>query len=263
MSFVMELWAFMRVRKKFWLLPILIMMAVFGGLDRAEQGIGDRAVHLHPVLSAAWRCASSEFRPSTTTARRRSSMDGEIVAAAQEERFTRKKHDARFPANAVALLPRRGAGSSSSEVDHVVFYDKPFLKFERLLETYLAFAPRGFRSFRMALPVWLKEKLFQKRPAAAGARALGAGLRLGQAAAVLPSITRAMPPVGVLSLALRGGGGPDDGRGRRMGDDLGRHRPRQQPRDAEGDPFPAFARACSTRRSPTTPGSRSIPANTR
>jgi len=88
--------------------------------------------------------------------------DGRIVAAAQEERFTRKKHDSRFPVNALRYcLDEAGIGLDA--VDHVVFYDKPFLKFERLLETYLAFAPRGFRSFRMALPLWLKEKLFQKR----------------------------------------------------------------------------------------------------
>jgi carbamoyltransferase len=87
--------------------------------------------------------------------------DGRIVAAAQEERFTRRKHDARFPRHAVeACLAEAGVGLD--QVDHVAFYDKPFLKFERLLETYLMFAPRGFRSFRMALPLWLKEKLFQK-----------------------------------------------------------------------------------------------------
>ena len=87
--------------------------------------------------------------------------DGEIVAAAQEERFSRKKHDARYPKNAVAYCLDE-AGIKLDAVDHIVFYDKPFLKFERLIETYLAFAPRGFQSFRMALPVWLKEKLFQK-----------------------------------------------------------------------------------------------------
>ncbi|MBM3505824.1 MAG: carbamoyltransferase [Alphaproteobacteria bacterium] len=88
-------------------------------------------------------------------------VDGEIVAAAQEERFTRKKHDARFPAAAIAYCLREG-GIDLAHVDSVAFYDKPFIKFERLLETYVAFAPRGFRSFRTALPVWLKEKLFQK-----------------------------------------------------------------------------------------------------
>ena len=75
--------------------------------------------------------------------------DGKIVSAAQEERFTRRKHDSRF-------------GAKLDEVDFVAFYDKPFLKMERLLETYVAFAPRGFRSFSKAIPVWLKEKLFQK-----------------------------------------------------------------------------------------------------
>src|SRR5215467_10710626 len=87
--------------------------------------------------------------------------DGRIVAAAQEERFTRKKHDPSFPKNAIAYCLKE-AGAELDELDHAVFYDKPFLKFERLLETYLAFAPRGFRSFQMALPLWLKEKLFQK-----------------------------------------------------------------------------------------------------
>src|SRR3990172_210494 len=87
--------------------------------------------------------------------------DGRIVAAAQEERFSRRKHDARFPQHAVAYcLGAEGIGLT--DVDYVAFYDKPFLKFERLLETYLAFAPRGFRSFRIAMPLWLREKLFLK-----------------------------------------------------------------------------------------------------
>src|SRR5439155_695334 len=87
--------------------------------------------------------------------------DGEIVAAAQEERFTRRKHDAGFPINAIRYCLREG-GIGAEDLEHVTFYDKPFLKFERLLETYFAFAPRGFRSFRIALPVWLREKLFLK-----------------------------------------------------------------------------------------------------
>ncbi|MEA2948761.1 MAG: carbamoyltransferase, partial [Alphaproteobacteria bacterium] len=87
--------------------------------------------------------------------------DGRIIAAAQEERFTRKKHDAGFPKKAIAYCLGE-AGCRLSDLDSVVFYDKPFLKFERLLETYLTFAPRGFASFRIALPLWLKEKLFQK-----------------------------------------------------------------------------------------------------
>jgi carbamoyltransferase len=87
--------------------------------------------------------------------------DGRVVAAAQEERFTRKKHDASFPSNAIGYC-LEAAGASLSDIDHTAFYDKPFLKFERLLETYIALAPRGFRSFQMAIPLWLKEKLFQK-----------------------------------------------------------------------------------------------------
>jgi carbamoyltransferase len=87
--------------------------------------------------------------------------DGQIIAAAQEERFTRKKHDAAFPANAICYCLEE-AGISLTDLDHVVFYDKPLVKFERLLETYLAYAPRGFRSFVAAMPIWLKDKLFLK-----------------------------------------------------------------------------------------------------
>jgi len=87
--------------------------------------------------------------------------DGEIIAAAQEERFTRKKHDAGFPHHAI-LYCLKEAGIAAKEIDNVVFYEKPFVKFERLLETYLAFAPKGFTSFAKAMPVWIKDKLFQK-----------------------------------------------------------------------------------------------------
>ena len=88
-------------------------------------------------------------------------VDGQIIAAAQEERFTRIKHDAGFPHEAIAYVLRE-AGIGLDGVDYVAFYDKPFLKFERLLETYVANAPRGFKSFQMAIPVWIREKLFQK-----------------------------------------------------------------------------------------------------
>ena len=88
-------------------------------------------------------------------------VDGEIIAAAQEERFTRVKHDSGFPAHAVRFCLEQ-AKLKPADLDYVAFYDKPFLKFERLLETYLAFAPKGFESFRQALPLWIKEKLFQK-----------------------------------------------------------------------------------------------------
>lgn len=88
-------------------------------------------------------------------------QDGNIKAAAQEERFTRKKHDFSFPSNAIKYCLSEGAVTADA-IDYVVFYDKPFTKFERLLETYLAFAPKGFKSFSTSMPIWLKEKLFQK-----------------------------------------------------------------------------------------------------
>ena len=88
-------------------------------------------------------------------------VDGKIIAAAQEERFTRVKHDASYPKNAIDYVLSE-SGLKLSDLGHIAFYDKPFLKFERLLETYVAFAPRGLRSFSMAMPVWLREKLFQK-----------------------------------------------------------------------------------------------------
>src|SRR5262249_40925043 len=122
-----------------------------------RQGIGPGALHLHHLLTAApvRILGISAFYHDSAAAL---VEDGRIVAAAQEERFSRRRHDARFPRQAVEYcLSRIGDG-----VDYVAFYDKPFLKFERLLEIYLAFAPAGFRSFSKALPIWLKEKLFQK-----------------------------------------------------------------------------------------------------
>ena len=89
-------------------------------------------------------------------------QNGSLVAAAQEERFTRKKHDADFPIHAIKYCLRQ-AGVSISQIDAIVFYDKPLLKFERLLETYYGFAPKGLLSFLKAMPVWLKEKMFLKR----------------------------------------------------------------------------------------------------
>src|SRR6516225_2956183 len=87
--------------------------------------------------------------------------DGDLVAAAQEERFTRKKHDYRFPSAAVEYCLREG-GITPADLDFVAFYDKPLQKFERLLETYLDYAPRGLRSFLMAMPLWLREKLWTR-----------------------------------------------------------------------------------------------------
>src|SRR5262249_6805246 len=130
-----------------------------GGIRRtrgADQGLGSRAVHIYTFLMRV--LGISAFYHDSAAAL---VDDGHILAAAQEERFTRKKHDPSFPHNAIAYCLEE-ANVKLDELDHVVFYDKPFLKFERLMETYITFAPLGFRSFRMAIPLWLKEKLFQK-----------------------------------------------------------------------------------------------------
>jgi len=104
--------------------------------------------------------------------------DGRIVAAAQEERFSRRKHDARFPRQAIEYCLSEES-VSLADLDYVVFYDKPFLKFERLLETYLAFAPRGFRSFSQAVPLWVREKLFQRNLIGQHLRKIAAGCAAG------------------------------------------------------------------------------------
>lgn len=106
-------------------------------------------------------------------------VDGRIEAAAQEERFTRRKHDAEFPKHAVEYC-LSVAGCRLDELDAVVFYDKPFIKFERLLETYLSFAPRGFQSFKMAMPLWLRDKLFQKQIIAKELKTFSAGFDVGK-----------------------------------------------------------------------------------
>ncbi len=105
--------------------------------------------------------------------------DGRVLCAAQEERFTRKKHDSRFPRLAIEFCLSHSR-YSLSEIDYIAFYDKPFLKFERLLETYMAFAPRGFKSFRTAMPIWLREKLFQKRILRRALAELNGGIDVGE-----------------------------------------------------------------------------------
>src|SRR6266478_4293031 len=87
--------------------------------------------------------------------------DGKIIAAAQEERFTRKKHDAGFPRTAINYCLREG-GIATTELDYVAFYEKPFVKFDRILHSYLAYAPRGLNSFLKAIPVWIKDKIWMK-----------------------------------------------------------------------------------------------------
>lgn len=145
--------------------PEKVLAAPHSGNDGAVRwsagafsGVSRGALHIYSLLMTAILGISAFYHDSAAAL----ILDGNIIAAAQEERFTRKKHDASYPYHAVEYVLRE-AGLSLGDVDYVAFYDKPFLKFERLLETYVAFAPRGFQSFRMAIPVWLKEKLFQKK----------------------------------------------------------------------------------------------------
>ena len=166
-------------------------------------------------------------------------VDGELVAAAQEERFTRKKHDSGFPINA-AHFCLESAGLSPAEVDHVAFYDKPFLKFERLLETYLTFAPRGFQSFRHALPVWIKEKLFQKDLIA---KEIGAqfGKEIDWTSRLLFSEHHLSHAASAFFPSpVRSRGRADDGRCRRVDHDVPCDRQRQRPQGGAGDPLPPF-----------------------
>lgn len=132
--------------------------AYIGWLVDLGAGVCGSSVYLHAFLKSVRILGISAFYHDSAAA---IVCDGDIVAAAQEERFTRKKHDSGYPYHAVDHCLKE-AGVPLDQIDYVAFYDKPFLKFERLLETYLAFAPRGFRSFRMAIPIWLREKLFLK-----------------------------------------------------------------------------------------------------
>jgi carbamoyltransferase len=136
-------------------------------------------------------------------------QDGRIVAAAQEERFTRKKHDAGFPTNAVEFCCAEG-GIRPEQVDLCVFYDKPLLKFERLLETYLAYSPAGFKQFLMALPLWLKQKLNLPREMDKGLGGLPRPLRV-------PRASRVARGQRVLPLAVRRRCDPHPRRRRRVG----------------------------------------------
>ena len=193
--------------------------------DHAGAGFGGRAVHLHAVLTRGMRILGiSAFYHDSAAALL---VDGRIVAAAQEERFTRKKHDARFPVHAIAYCLAE-AGFTLGDFDYVVFYEKPFLKFERLLETYVAFAPRGFRSFAMAMPLWIREKLFQKDLLAQGTAEARPRSSTGTSKLLVHRASFEPRGQRVLSLALRRSRGADHRRRRRMGDDLCRDRPRQR-----------------------------------
>ncbi len=162
-------------------------------------------------------------------------VDGEIVAAAQEERFTRNKHDHAFPSNAIAYCLRE-AGLEPGELDYVGFYDKPFLKFERLLETYLAFAPAGFASFLKAMPLWLRQKLHLPREIR---RELGRRVPARHRLHRAPRVARRPR---LLPLALRRGGDPHPRRRRGVGHGQLRRRPRQPHRAHPRAALPALAR---------------------
>ena len=158
MSFIKEFWEFLRTRKKYWLLPIIIILLLFGGLIVLTQGTAVAPLFI-PFFKVRSILGISAFYHDSAAC---ILQDGKIIAAAQEERFTRKKHDPSYPYNAIEFV-LKFAKLKLSEVDQIVFFEKPFLKFERLLETYVGFAPKGFISFSKAMPLWIKEKLFQKK----------------------------------------------------------------------------------------------------
>ncbi len=179
--------------------------------------------------------------------------DGVIVAAAQEERFTRKKHDADFPESAVGYC-LSAAGIDIGGVDLVAFYDKPFVKFERILETYLATAPRGFASFLTAMPQWLKHKLFMRETIA---RRLG--YDRGDPLRRAPPVARRQR---LLPVSLPGVGRPDARRRRRVGHFLAGAPARATSCASARNSTSRIRSASSTRPSPTTPASRSTPGST-
>ena len=155
-SILRDLWEFLRVRKIRWLLPLILVMVSLGGLLVLAQGsvIAPFSYTLFWSDAARWLniLGISAYHHDAAACL---VTDGRIVAAAQEERFTR------FPRRAIGYCLEEGR-LRPGDVDYVAFYDKPFVQFERLFETYLAFAPRGFKSFAAALPVWPQDKLFRK-----------------------------------------------------------------------------------------------------
>jgi carbamoyltransferase len=218
--------AFLKVRKKFWLAPIILIMAAFGGLSGCGAGFGGRTVHLHPLLMAGGMkvLGISAFYHDSAAAL---VVDGRDQGGSAGRALHPQEARPGLSPPRHRVLPGRGRRVARGRSIIVVFYDKPFIKFERLLETYLSFAPRGFRSFRMALPIWLKEKLFQKIHAPGRAPGAARRRRLGRQTPV----HRAPPEPRrerLLPLAVRRGRDPHHGRRRRMVDDDARARPRQR-----------------------------------
>ena len=153
------------------------------------------------------------------------------MSAAQEERFTRKKHDARFPALAIDYCLSEEVGKLRDDVDYVVFYDKPFLKFERLLETYLAFAPRGFHSFGPRCRYGFAKSCFRSELLRDQLRRFDRRASTWATACYLPSIIRAMRLARSSRRPFERGRDTDHGRRRRMGHDFGSRRQRQPARN--------------------------------
>ncbi len=164
--------------------------------------------------------------------------DGRIVAAAQEERFTRKKHDAGFPEEAIRYCLDAGDVDLDG-VDHVVFFEKPLVKFERLIETYLGNAPSGFQSFRMAMPLWIKEKLFQKSGLIKSLKPFSSTGEMDGKKLLFAAHHQSHAASAFFPIAVRGGRRAGDGRRRRMDDDLGLDRARQYAGAEARDQIPA------------------------
>ena len=160
MSFLKDMAAFMLARKKFWLVPALVLMTIFGGLIVLTKG-SVVAPFIYTVSILTSIASRSVSRRSITTALPRSCATARSSRPRRKSASRARSMTRIFPCNALRYCVKE-AGVAWRDIDFVTFYEKPFLKFERLLETYLAFAPRGFGSFRMAMPLWLKEKLFQK-----------------------------------------------------------------------------------------------------
>ena len=157
MQFLKELWDFFKSKKEmvvntnhFILSFVWVVICIYPRLSSCS-------FYLYNILMKSILGISAFYHDSAATI----IIDGKIIAAAQEERFTRIKHDKSYPFHAIEFVLKYSK-LKLSEIDHIVFFEKPFLKFERLLETYVAFAPRGFKSFCKAMPIWLSEKLFQK-----------------------------------------------------------------------------------------------------
>ena len=145
-------------KKKILALANYYSLSYFRWINCFESRIRYSSIYLHNILVTKILGISAFYHDSAAAL----IVDGKIISAAQEERFTRKKHDSGYPFNAVEFV-LKFSNLELSEIDAIIFYEKPFLKFERLLETYVAFAPKGFAQFSRAMPSWLREKLFQKK----------------------------------------------------------------------------------------------------